>query len=91
MQAKLKNKFYRHRVIDSGNSIMFVQIRVSHLLYYLKILHVSDKHGSELDKVAVSRIFNFNDAPGILSTPDLLAVYLDHGVGTNNCKWDGLT
>jgi hypothetical protein len=38
----------------------------------------------------MGRILNFNNTPWILTTPDLLAMNLDHGIRTHNCKWDGL-
>ncbi len=50
-----------------------------------------NKHGSQLNKVAVGWILNFYDAPRVLSTPYLLAVDFNHGIGTNNGKGDGLS
>src|SRR5215469_2582252 len=42
---------------------------------------------SDGKKVGVTGIVHLHDTPGILSSPDLLAVYLDYVLGANDGKW----
>jgi hypothetical protein len=51
---------------------------------------VCDQHRSQLDEVAVRRIFDLDDSPRILPTSNLLAVNLDHRVGAHDREGDGL-
>jgi len=66
-------------------------VLVQHVVCVLsQLLHVrSDEHLSELDKVAVILIVDFNDTPRIRSTSNLSAVrQSDNVVGTDNSEGD---
>ena len=51
---------------------------------------MSDQHRPQLDEVAVGRVLDFDDAPGVLATSDLLPVDVDHGVGADDSEGDRL-
>ena len=51
---------------------------------------MSDQHRPQLDEIAVGRVLDFDDAPGVLATSDLLPVDVDHGVGADDSEGDRL-
>lgn len=57
---------------------------------FLELFHVcADQHLSQLDKVAVLFVVDFDDTPWVATTADLAAIRTDDlGVGTNNGEGD---
>lgn len=54
-----------------GQSLAPVILVMFPLGNVLQILHVSDQHRAQLDKVAVFRIFNLHNSPWVQSTSNL--------------------
>merc|ERR1719317_1837273 len=63
------------------------EVLVVHIMgHLLQVLHVGDKHTPQLDEVAVLRVLDIHNAPGILPASHLLTGHLYHCVCSADCE-----
>lgn len=75
-KSNLRIAFWRRGSL--GQSLAPVILVVFPLRNVLQILHVSDQHRAQLDKVAVFRIFDFHNSPWVQPTPNLRFLAVKH-------------